>query len=93
MPHYRIVINIMGRRQVVRHQVLVLAFAGSNPAVPAKLRTTLEVVLNFLDYSLVLEKYAAISSPGSCDAPCSLLPREISLKYFGSLYILSTKHS
>lgn len=27
----------MGRRQVVRHQVLVLAFGGSNPSGPAKL--------------------------------------------------------
>ena len=27
----------MGRRQVVRHQVLVLAFGGSNPSVPAKI--------------------------------------------------------
>jgi hypothetical protein len=26
----------MGRRQVVRHQFLVLAFAGSNPAAPAR---------------------------------------------------------
>ena len=26
---------MMGRRQVVRHWVLVPAFAGSNPAVPA----------------------------------------------------------
>ncbi len=26
----------MGRGQVVRHQFLVLAFAGSNPAAPAK---------------------------------------------------------
>ena len=25
----------MGRRQVVRHEFLVLAFAGSNPAAPA----------------------------------------------------------
>ncbi len=28
---------MMGRRQVVRHQVLVLAFGGSNPSGPAKL--------------------------------------------------------
>ncbi len=28
---------VMGRRQVVRHQVLVLAFGGSNPSGPAKL--------------------------------------------------------
>gem|GEM_PF-2694961 len=27
----------MGRGQAVRHQVLVLAFVGSNPTVPAKL--------------------------------------------------------
>lgn len=27
----------MGRGQVVRHQVLVLAFGGSNPSAPAKL--------------------------------------------------------
>ena len=26
---------MLGRRQVVRHKVLVLAFAGSNPAAPA----------------------------------------------------------
>ena len=26
----------LGRRQVVRHKVLVLAFAGSNPAAPAR---------------------------------------------------------
>lgn len=26
----------MGRGQVVRHQVLVLAFGGSNPSAPAK---------------------------------------------------------
>ena len=32
-----IVLAIVGRRQVVRHWVLVPAFAGSNPAVPAKL--------------------------------------------------------
>ena len=30
------VLAILGRRQVVRHWVLVPAFAGSNPAVPAK---------------------------------------------------------
>jgi hypothetical protein len=29
----------MGRGQVVRHQFLVLAFAGSNPAAPAKMDT------------------------------------------------------
>lgn len=28
---------ILGRRQVVRHQVLVLAFGGSSPSGPAKL--------------------------------------------------------
>ena len=28
--------KVMGRGQVVRHQFLVLAFAGSNPAAPAK---------------------------------------------------------
>ena len=28
---------MMGRRQVVRHQVLVLAFGGSNPSGPATL--------------------------------------------------------
>lgn len=28
----------MGRGQVVRHQVLVLAFSGSNPFAPAKER-------------------------------------------------------
>ncbi len=27
----------MGRGQVVRHQVLVLAFGGSNPSVPANI--------------------------------------------------------
>ena len=32
-----IVLAIVGRRQAVRHWVLVPAFAGSNPAVPAKL--------------------------------------------------------
>ena len=31
-----IVLAIVGRRQAVRHWVLVPAFAGSNPAVPAK---------------------------------------------------------
>ena len=31
---------ILGRRQVVRHMVLVHAFAGSIPAVPAKLENT-----------------------------------------------------
>lgn len=29
--------RLLGRRQVVRHRVLVPAFAGSNPAGPAKL--------------------------------------------------------
>ena len=28
----------MGRGQVVRHQVLVLAFGGSNPSAPAKVK-------------------------------------------------------
>ena len=28
-------IHIVGCRQVVRHQVLVLAFGGSNPSIPA----------------------------------------------------------
>ena len=28
----------MGRRQVVRHRFLVAAFAGSNPAVPTKVK-------------------------------------------------------
>lgn len=28
---------VLGRRQVVRHQVLVLAFGGSSPSGPAKL--------------------------------------------------------
>ena len=28
---------VLGRRQVVRHQVLVLAFGGSNPSGPATL--------------------------------------------------------
>ena len=28
--------STMGRRQVVRHQVLVLAFGGSNPSAPAR---------------------------------------------------------
>ncbi len=28
---------MLGRRQVVRHQVLVLAFGGSNPSGPATL--------------------------------------------------------
>jgi hypothetical protein len=26
--------NLLGRRQVVRHQILILAFAGSIPAAP-----------------------------------------------------------
>ena len=29
------VVKLLGRRQAVRHQVLILAFAGSNPAGPA----------------------------------------------------------
>ena len=29
-------IGVLGRRQVVRHRVLVPTFAGSNPADPAK---------------------------------------------------------
>jgi hypothetical protein len=29
---------MMGCRQVVRHQVLVLAFGGSNPSIPANLK-------------------------------------------------------
>ena len=37
------VLAILGRRQVVRHWVLVPAFAGSNPAVPAKNFCTLKV--------------------------------------------------
>jgi hypothetical protein len=31
-----IVTLIMGCGQVVRHQVLVLAFGGSNPSIPAR---------------------------------------------------------
>ncbi len=30
----------LGIRQVVRHQVLVLAFGGSNPSSPAKVETS-----------------------------------------------------
>ncbi len=33
----------MGCRQVVRHQVLVLAFGGSNPSIPAKKNTGLMI--------------------------------------------------
>ena len=29
--------NWMGRRQAVRHKVLILAFGGSNPSAPANL--------------------------------------------------------
>ena len=32
---------MLGIRQVVRHQVLVLAFGGSNPSIPAKLVLTI----------------------------------------------------
>ncbi len=31
--------KLLGRRQVVRHQVLVLAFRGSNPCAPAMICT------------------------------------------------------
>ena len=34
----------MGRRQVVRHLVLVQAFGGSNPSAPDKKKTILNIV-------------------------------------------------
>ena len=34
-PALRVIINVLDRRQAVRHWVLVPAFAGSNPAGPA----------------------------------------------------------
>ena len=34
----------MGRRQAVRHQVLILAFVGSNPAGPAIFETEREIM-------------------------------------------------
>ena len=37
----------MGCGQVVRHQVLVLAFGGSNPSIPA-IRNEARFVLRFL---------------------------------------------
>ena len=43
----------MGRRQVVRHWVLVPAFAGSNPADPAKeiAQPTVVLFLCIIDFS------------------------------------------
>jgi hypothetical protein len=39
----------LGRRQVVRHQVLILAFGGSNPSAPAK-SYLVDCSIGFLPY-------------------------------------------
>ena len=46
----------MGRRQVVRHQFLVLASGGSNPSVPAKTITKgdRKLWLQFLHFLQIL---------------------------------------
>ncbi len=40
---------IMGRRQVVRHRILIPAFGGSNPPVPAKYLSLIQKNLEFVN--------------------------------------------
>ena len=57
----------MGRRQVVRHQVLVLAFGGSNPSVPAKLGFSRDFGRFPPDFSMVLRSKTQMFSGGETE--------------------------
>jgi hypothetical protein len=83
---------LLGYRQAVRHQVLILAFPGSNPGIPANFFYQRVLLKNNSVMSINIKLYAGVAElVDALDLGSSILGCESSSLSFRTTFLIRTK--